>query len=152
MRPFTFIFMCLWLSAALLGADAPTKVGTFKPTTVTDHKVSIAFTGTVKAIEQLGERELSVIPVDVDPRFAVTVHIESATPDEKPFKKGEEVVFAIHSPAILFLGKGEDAVGKKYRFKLVREKTSKSLRYSQLTAGPIEDVEARRKQSSDGAP
>jgi len=131
--------LCAGTNSSLLQADAPTETGNFKPATVTDHKVSISFTGTVKAIEQLGEREMRVIPVDVDPRFAVTVYIESAAPGETSLKEGEEVVFAIHSPARLFRAKEEDVIGNKYRFKLIREKVSQGLRYSQLTAGPIAD-------------
>lgn len=139
-------------NSSLLQADAPAEGGNFKPTSVTDHRVSIAFTGTVKAIESLGGRKMSVIPVDADPRFAVIVYIESATSGEPPLKEGEEVVLAIHSPARLFRAKEVDVIGNKYRFKLIREEVSKGLRYSQLTADLVEDNEAHRKQLSGGTP
>jgi hypothetical protein len=103
-------------------------------TMTTSHKVSITFSGTVKSIEPLGKRELRVIPVDFDSKFAVTVHIESVTPGEVPLEGGTDQVFAVHSPARLFGAVKEDIVGKKYRFKVTWNGVRH--RFSELTARP----------------
>jgi len=127
------------------GINTPcsTKVGTSRA--AANAVVLIKFTGTVKSIEVLGERKLKVIPVHFDPRFAVTVDIESTTPQETWFKEGAEETFAIHSPAKLFLTREQDVIGKKYRFELIREKLTNGSRYSQLTASPVEKKGAREK-------
>jgi hypothetical protein len=60
-----------------------------------------------------------ITPVDFDPRFALTVRIESVDPAVGSFTAGAVVAFAIHSRALLF---GEDATkGKTYDFSLQRE-------------------------------
>ena len=105
----------------------------------TSHKVSITFIATVKSIEQLGERELKVIPVDFDSRFAVTVHIESVTPKEIPLKADTDQNFAIHSPAQLFQAAKEDAIGKKYRFKVVWNGMRSNSKFYNLSAVAIVD-------------
>ena len=137
--------LCGGINSSLMDANPPTKLETFKPTAVTNPKVSITFTGAVKSIELLGERELNIIPVDIDSRFVVIVHIESVAPQAVPPKEGADEVFAIHSPARLFRAREKDVIGKKYRFKLTWEKVSNRSRFSRLTANPIEDNEARRK-------
>lgn len=105
----------------------------------TTHKVTITFTGTVKSVEMLGERELKVIPVDFDSRFAVTVHIESVSPKEVPLKANTDQNFAIHSPAQLFQAAKEDAIGKKYRFNVVWNGIGSNSRLSELSAVRIVD-------------
>ena len=137
--------LCGGINSALIEANPPTKLEAFKATMVTDPKVSITFTGTVKSIELLGDRELKIIPVDIDPRFAVVVHIESVAPQAAPLKEGADEVFAIHSPARLFRAREKDVIGKKYRFKLTWEKVSNGPKFSQFTANQIEDDGVRRK-------
>ena len=92
---------------------------------------------TVKAIEPLGNRELQVIPVDLDSRFAVTVHIEAVTPRDVPLKVGTDQIFAVHSPARLFGAVNEDIIGRKYRFKVAWNGTRNNARFSELTAARI---------------
>jgi hypothetical protein len=116
--------------------------------TSTSHKLSIAFIATVKSIELLGERELKVIPVDFDSRFAVTVHIESVTPKEVPLKADTDQNFAIHSPAQLFQVAKEDAIGKKYRFKVIWNGMRSNSKFFNLSAVSIVD-EAAVVKSSD---
>jgi hypothetical protein len=87
----------------------------------------------------LGETELKVIPVDLDSRFAVTVHIESVTPKEVPLKADTDQDFAIHSPAQLFHAAKEETIGKKYRFKIVWNGLRSSSTFSELSAVPIVD-------------
>jgi len=105
----------------------------------TTRKVSISFTGTVKSIEQLGERQLQVIPVDFDSRFAITVHIEAVTPSDVPLKVDTDRIFAVHSPAQLFGVREEEIIGKKYRFKVAWSSTRTSSRFYELKAIPIVD-------------
>jgi hypothetical protein len=101
------------------------------------HKVSITFIATVKSIEMLGERELKVIPVDFDSRFAVTVHIESVTPKDVPLEADTDQNFGIHSPAQLFPDTKEEAIGKNYRFKAVWNGMGTNSKFYNLTAVSI---------------
>jgi len=87
----------------------------------------------------LGERELKVIPVDFDSRFAVTIHIESVTPKEVPLKADTDENFAIHSPAQLFQVSKEDSVGKKYCFKVVWNGMPDNSKFYNLSAVRIVD-------------
>lgn len=105
----------------------------------TIHKVTITFAGTVKSVEMLGDRELKVIPVDFDSRFAVTVHIESVTPKEVPLKADTDQNFAIHSPAQLFQAAKEEVIGKKYRFKVVWNGMRSNSKFYDLSAVRIVD-------------
>jgi len=105
----------------------------------TSHEVSITFIATVKSIELLGERELKVIPVGFDSRFAVTVHIESVTPKEVPLEAETDENFAIHSPAQLFQVAKEEAIGKKYRFKVVWNGMPGNSKFYNLSAVRIVD-------------
>jgi hypothetical protein len=129
-------------NSTFIETNRPAEMGTVEPAR---RKVSITFTGMVKAIEMLGERKLNVIPLDFDSRFAVIVHIESVTPRETPLKEGVEEVFAIHSPAKLFLATEEEVIGEKYRFKMTWEKMGNRSKFSQLTASRIDDDAARPK-------
>ena len=122
-----------------------TGAGTFNRTTTTNHKIPITFIGRVTSIEPLRERELQVIPVDFDSRFAITVHIESVTPREVPLKGGIDQVFAVHSPARLFRTVEEDVIGKRYRFKVTWNEVRNRSRFSDLTANSIEDEDTQRK-------
>ena len=74
---------------------------------------------TVLNIVPLTDFSGKITQVHFDPRFALTVRIESVDPAVGSFTVGAVVAFAIHSPALLF---GEDATkGKKYDFSLQRE-------------------------------
>ena len=119
--------------------------GTFNPTTATSRKIPITFIGRVTSIEQLGKREIQVIPVEFDSRFAITVHIESVTPREVPLEGGTDQVFAVHSPVKLFRAVEEDIVGKRYRFKVTWNEVRNRSRFSGLSASPIEDEDTPRK-------
>ena len=50
-----------------------------------------------------------VTPVDFDPRFALTLRIESAVPQFPDLARGAIVTFGIHSPMLLFAGEPERA-------------------------------------------
>ena len=143
----------LMVTCVLLGSsheppfntNQSTGAGVVNRTMITGHKTLLTFIGTVKSVEPLGKRELSVIPVDFDSRFAVTVQIESVTPKEGPLKGGTEQVFAIHSPARLFRADVEDMILKKYRFKVGWEKLGDRTRFSGLTASVLEDKDVPSK-------
>lgn len=122
-----------------------TGAGVVNRTMTTAHKTQLTFIGTVKSVEPLGKRKLSVIPVHFDPRFAVTVQIKSVTPQGGPLKRGTEQVFAIHSPAQLFRADVEDVILKKYCFKVGWEKMGDRTRFSGLTASVIEDKDVPSK-------
>lgn len=74
---------------------------------------------TVQAVVPLTHFSGKVIPVDFDPRFALTVRIESAIPAVTNFTAGSVVTFAIHSPSLLFGGAATN--GKTYDFLLQRK-------------------------------
>ena len=74
---------------------------------------------TVQAVVPLTSFSGKVTPVDVDPRFALVVRIESAVPAVANFTEGAVVTLAIHSPSLLFAG--EPKKGKTYDFLLGRK-------------------------------
>ena len=65
---------------------------------------------TVQAVVPLSSFSGQVTPVDFDPKFALTVHVESAVPAVPNFTNGAVVTLAIHSPSLLFAE--EPAKGK----------------------------------------
>lgn len=86
----------------------------------TTHRPSQERPGTVhlfavvKAIEPLGHTAQQAIVVDVDPRFALILHVVSASPLGGDC--ASEVVFAIHSPARLFAADARDVIGHQFEF------------------------------------
>lgn len=75
--------------------------------------------GTVQDVVMLTDFSGKVIQVDFDPRFALTVRIESVDPAVDSFTTGTVVAFAIHSPALLF--GADDAKAKTYDFSVRRK-------------------------------
>ncbi len=74
---------------------------------------------TVQDVVLLTHFSGKAIRVDFDPRFALTVRIESVGPAATNFTVGAVVAFAIHSPSLLF---GEEAKkGKTYDLSVQRE-------------------------------
>jgi hypothetical protein len=74
---------------------------------------------TVQSVVPLTSFAGHVTPVDIDPRFALTVHVESVTPSVPNFSEGALGIFAIHSPSLLFAG--DPTKGKAYDFSVRRE-------------------------------
>jgi len=114
---------------------------------LTTHQVT--FTGTVKSVEMLGDRELKVFPIDLDSRFAITVHIEAVTPEDVPLKVDTDQKFAIHSPARLFGDGKENVVGRKYCFIVVWNGMHTNSKFYELSAVPtaMNQCSATKKQS-----
>jgi hypothetical protein len=86
---------------------------------------------TVEAIVPLADFSGSTTPVDPDPRFAMTLQIESLTPVVASFSKGTAVTFAIHSPSLLFAG--EPTTGRAYDFSLGRKVANGKTIFAGLT-------------------
>ena len=86
---------------------------------------------TVQAVVPLTSFAGQVTPVGVDPRFAMTVHLESVKPTLTNFPEGAAVTFAIHSPALLFAG--EPMIGKAYDFSLRRTLEHGTTKFLSLT-------------------
>ena len=84
----------------------------------------------VQEIVALSSFSGTVVPVGVDPRFAVTLRVDSVTPSLTNFTKGATVTFAVHSRSQLF--GSADAKGKSYDFTLRRETAGGKTRYSSL--------------------
>ena len=90
---------------------------------------------TVLNIVPLTDFSGKITQVHFDPRFALTVRIESVDPAVGSFTVGAVVAFAIHSPALLF---GEDAnKGEKYDFSLQREIKHGKTRFFGLKAEKV---------------
>ena len=85
----------------------------------------------VEAIVPLADFSGSLIRVDPDPRFAMTLQIESVTPVVAGFSKGSAVTFAIHSPALLFAG--EPTTGRAYDFSLGQNVENGKTTFAGLT-------------------
>jgi len=76
---------------------------------------NIRLRASVQAMAALADFSGEVTPADFDPRFALTLRIESAVPN---LARGAIVTFGIHSPMQLFAG--EPQKGKTYDFSLRR--------------------------------
>jgi hypothetical protein len=125
-------------------AKLPAKDSALRNSMETHQTSTVTFVGTVESIELLGKRKLTVIAIDSDPRFVVTVNLESVTPRDAPLKEGR-AMFAIHSPARLFRSQIEAVIGKQYLFRVTWQKLNDGARFSQLTATAI----AREKRRND---
>jgi hypothetical protein len=78
----------------------------------------IVVVGTVTKIESLRGYAGPAIVVDVDPRFAVTVHVTSIVVGTPPWS-GSDPTFAIHSPSRTF--QAADPIRGAYELRLERD-------------------------------
>lgn len=91
---------------------------------------------TVQAVVPLTSFSGTVTPVGIDPRFALTVRIESVVPAVTNFNVGAIVTLAIHSPSLLF---GEEPTkGEAYDFALNREIKDGKVRFFGLKARKVQ--------------
>jgi hypothetical protein len=90
---------------------------------------------TVQAVVPLTSFSGQVTSVDVDPRFALTVHVESAAPAVSNFPEGAVVTLAIHSPTLLFAG--EPTRGKTYNFSVHRTLEGGNTKFLGLTLDSV---------------
>ncbi|HYM78193.1 MAG TPA: hypothetical protein VE377_19620 [Candidatus Dormibacteraeota bacterium] len=86
---------------------------------------------TVQAVVPLTSFSGQATSVDVDPRFALTVHVESVIPAVSNFPEGAVVTLAIHSPTLLFAG--EPTRGKTYNFSVHRTLEGGNTKFLDLT-------------------
>jgi hypothetical protein len=96
---------------------------------------------TVQDIVLLSHFSGKITPVNFDPRFALTVRVESVIPATTNFTPGAVVAFAIHSPSMLF--DGEAAIGKTYDFSLMREVEHGKTRFFGLRVEKAQTAPAR---------
>jgi hypothetical protein len=115
LRSVTFLLLSLVASSA---ADAKSQLEEFR------------LRATVRDIVVLSSYSGIVMPVDADPRFAVTMRVDSIMPALINFPKGATVTFAVHSPSVLF--DAADAKGKTYDFTLRRNTADGKARFSSL--------------------
>ena len=85
---------------------------------------------TVQDVVMMAKFSGTVVPIGIDPRYCVTMRVESITPPLSSFTKGATVTFAIHSPSQLF-GAAE-AKGKTYDLTLSREVAGGKPKYTWL--------------------
>ncbi len=85
---------------------------------------------TVQDVVLLSHFSGKIRPVDFDPRFALTLRVESVIPETANFTPGAFLAFAIHSPSLLF--DGEAIKGKTYDFSLMREVEHGKTRFFRL--------------------
>jgi hypothetical protein len=91
---------------------------------------------TVRDVVPLSDFSGKITPVDFDPRFALTVRIESVGPAVGNFPAGTVVALAIHSPALVF---GDDATkGKTYDFSIQRKIKHGKTRYFGLKVETVQ--------------
>jgi hypothetical protein len=90
----------------------------------------IRLQATVQSVVPLSGFSGPVVAVDVDPRFALTVHIESVIPATAKFTEGSDVTLAIHSPSLLFAGEPKE--GTTYDFCLRRKSEGGTVRFFAL--------------------
>jgi hypothetical protein len=96
---------------------------------------------TVLAVELLADFSGVATPVDFDPRFALTVRIESAVPAVTNFRAGTVVTLAVHSPSLTFAG--EPVKGKTYSFLLHRNSEDGKTRFSGLRVRELRRIRSR---------
>jgi hypothetical protein len=94
---------------------------------------------TVLAVAPLTSFSGPATPVDIDPRFALTLRIESAVPAVPGLSAGAVVTLAIHSPSKTFAGEPEK--GKTYAFLLHRQMADGKVRFFGLRARKLRLVE-----------
>ncbi len=102
------------------------------PAAPQEKKMTMHFGVTVRKVEMLSQFSGQVIPVHFDPKWAVTVLIDSVEEPDAPLAAGTSVVFAIHSPSKLFKMDGEDAVGKSFDFTVDVTEKDGNLSYGLL--------------------
>jgi hypothetical protein len=104
-----------WVFVALVCISA-----SFSSQSVCAQKSStpVVLVASVEAVTPLTAFSGRVTPVNSDPRFALTLRIQSTVPEVKELASAKTVTFGIHSPSLLF---GADpTMGRSYMFSLRR--------------------------------
>ena len=101
---------------------------------IVQERVVVTFVGTVQWINMLRARQPVGLCVSFDPRFALSVHVDSITEGPAPFESQTDVVLSIHSPARLFAESQENVIGKTYLFRLRGKRTGTRTRFYSISA------------------
>jgi len=115
MRAMKHAFYAALLSLAM-GASCAPKQAAVPPPQPSDEEFRLRVK--IENVVMLTDFKGPAIPIGVDPRFALTLIVESVEPPREILKSGEVVTFAIHSPSLLFYG--EVPTGKTCDFSLLR--------------------------------
>jgi hypothetical protein len=102
-----------------------------------DTRDEVHLRATVQSVVPLSGFSGKVTPVDADPKFALTLRVESVDPTVANFTAGTVVAFAIHSPALLFGGKAK--TGKTYNFSVQRKCEGGKTKYFRLVILKVPD-------------
>jgi hypothetical protein len=82
----------------------------------------ISFKGIVRRIEFINECREKITLVDIDPKWAISVYIDSVATEKHMLKAGETIIFGIHSPTRLFAESDINMIiGKTMNFELTYE-------------------------------
>jgi hypothetical protein len=95
---------------------------------------TIRLRATVQDVVMLTRFTGTVIPVDVDPNYVLTVRVESVVPATAGFTPGSVVSLAIHSPTLVF--QGDATKGKTYDFLLHRSIEDGEASFFSLEVSP----------------
>jgi hypothetical protein len=103
----------------------------------------------IEAVVPLASFSGQVTPVDLDPRFALTLRAERVEPIMKEFVSGAVITFAIHSPSLLFAG--DPSKGGAYDFNLRRETTGTKVRFFDLRVEENQMSASEKEHILDGS-
>lgn len=90
----------------------------------------VVLVASVEAVTPLTAFSGEVKAVQYDPRFALTLRIQSTIPDVKELPSAGTVTFGIHSPTLLFAG--DPTVGRSYIFSLRQVARNGRLTFTDL--------------------
>ena len=90
---------------------------------------------TVQSVVLRSDFKGKAIPIGFDPRFAMTLLVQSATPTTNTLSQGNVVVLLIHSPTLLC--NDDSTVGKTYDFVLRRTKKHGKIRFPGATCAAV---------------
>lgn len=108
------------------------------PSIVNPPAVPIRLRAKVLSIVDIQSFRGKLITATFDPRFAVTMRIESVNPKIKEMARDAVVTFGIHSPALTFLT--DEPKGRTFGLCLRREGVNGSAKFSGFTRVSAEGV------------
>jgi hypothetical protein len=90
----------------------------FRPQRLDAQQASntVVLVASVKAVTPLATFSGTVMPVHSDPRYALTLRIQSTIPAVKELPSAGTITFGVHSTSLLFTG--DPTVGRSYIFSL----------------------------------
>jgi|SRR5271165_1921172 len=104
-----------------------------EPASVQAESYEVHLTAIVEEVVPLTDFSGEVILVDIDPRFALTLRVESVEPPVEEFVSRTEVTLAVHSPSLLFAG--TPTKGGTYNFYILRKSDDSRPQFFGLRVG-----------------